>query len=157
MNTALRGVLSFFGGLLINFVVLPRLTPVPLALIFWGIWAVILWFVLGHMKASASVTSGSWPADFTPTIAHRNLALDATSDRLWVRPMKGQPRIVTRQEILGWKHEYVESANAFRINQLKNCIVFRTADLKDPIFKVWFGRDHKTAEEWQARLTTWIK
>lgn len=160
MKILVRLVLAAIGGFLAMVFSIPKL-PFPLSLICWGLLAWGIWWILGLImgssKPATSNASGSWPADFTPTVAHRNIAIDAAGDRLWVRPVSGAPRVMNRGEVKAWTHEWLDAANAYGMRfKVKNFIVIRTPDIQNPILKVGFGRDYKTAADWQARITNWV-
>lgn len=99
--------------------------------------------------------------DFSPTIAHDNIALDAARDLLWIRDVSGTTRIIKRGELLSWNnHSRVESGLQHqRINlQIK--------DVAKPQWQVEFKRHSETwkksaqknideRSEWFARLQAW--
>ena len=154
MNNTLRLTLAAVGALVLKLMFLGYQGFLG-GLITWAILAGILWAILGAVGHSASTHPSSMPKDFQPTVLHRNIQLDTTTDRLWVRPVRGEPQVLARGQIKGWKHEWVDRSNAFRVNRMKNTISFRTDDVRAPLLKVAF-ENYAIADEWHARLSTWI-
>lgn len=92
---------------------------------------------------------------FQPTFSGPGIAFDAEHGWLWLATTAGC-RLIDRADIRTWTHEWRDVSRGARSETWHNQLVFRLADLKTPVVKVDFGRNHKLAEEWQARLTSWL-
>jgi len=90
---------------------------------------------------------------FKPTVSGPGIALDATNGWLWLATEKNGCLLLDRANVREWAHEWKKMPNGELWN---NELVFRLADLQTPVVKVAFGRNYRVAEEWQARLTTWL-
>lgn len=99
--------------------------------------------------------------EFTPTIAHDNIALDTTRDLLWIRDVSGATRIIKRGELLSWDNH---SRLAGGIPHQR--INLQIKDLDRPHWQVEFKRHTETwrasaqknideRAEWFARIQAW--
>ncbi|WP_285404045.1 hypothetical protein [Luteibacter sp. ME-Dv--P-043b] len=100
------------------------------------------------------------------TYASDNLALDATSGRLWLRDVTGRRLIVDLADVAAWEHTWTDTSNAWgHRSRIRNELAFRLRRLDIPTVRVLFRRysdafnGNKNFEEaatWQARITTLI-
>jgi hypothetical protein len=102
---------------------------------------------------------------FTPTHSDRNIAIDTTTDPVWIRDNHGKTWIFHKSQLRAWKqhcHEWRNTAFTFRE---RNLIEISVADLDHPTPRVKFDRysdkfgnqrNHAAAIEWTDRLTAFI-
>ena len=104
-------------------------------------------------------------APFSPTHADRNLAIDTTTDRVWIRDERGKAWVFHKSQLRAWKHHWHEWRNAAFTFREHNVIEISVADLDHPIHRVKFDRhsdkfgnqrNYQAAQEWNDRLTTFI-
>lgn len=102
--------------------------------------------------------AGTEDRPFQPTAIGPGIAIDDNHDWLWLLADGHGAILVEKTKIRDWKHEWVDSQRdgGGRIRHLRNFLVLRLADNERPVVKVSFGPEYTKAEEWQARLTTWI-
>jgi hypothetical protein len=154
MSEKIRITLAVIGALLITLIT-PASFGVTNALVIASIIAVVLWMILSAFSKPTYARHKSLPADFQTAFRAENVALDTTHDRLWLRPDRGDPIVLDRSQISEWAHEWlIITAGAGRGQKRNNCIVFKVKDLTRPTLTVKFP-NYRSAEEWQARITTW--
>lgn len=154
MNNKLRIALAGIGGLLIKLMFLGYQGMLG-GFITWAILAGILWAILGATGRTTSTHHSSMPADFQPAFGARNIALDTTSNRVWLKPDRGAPTVLDRSQISSWTHEWMTITAGLGMGQKRdNRIVFTVKDLSRPTLTIKFS-SYRLAEEWQARLTAW--
>jgi hypothetical protein len=104
-------------------------------------------------------------APFNPTHADRNLAIDTTTDRVWIRDERGKAWMFHKSQLRTWKHQFREWRNAVYTFREYNVIEIHVADLDHPTHRIRFDRysdkfgnqrNHVAASEWVDRLTTFI-
>ena len=99
---------------------------------------------------------GTSERPFSPTVSGPGIAIDSVHGWLWLATEEHGYKLIDRADIRTWKHEWSE-VNINRALELwHNKIAVGLADLRTPLVKVAFGRDHRQAELWHARLTTWL-
>ena len=98
-------------------------------------------------------TEGTEVRPFEPTVSGPGIAIDADHGWLWLATVGHGCLLLDRAEVRAWSHEYTRMPNGQMWN---NELVFRLSDLHRPVVKVGFGRNYRLAEEWQARLTSWL-
>lgn len=100
-------------------------------------------------------------ADFTPSIAHDNIALDTERDTLWIRDASGVERYLRREDLLSWK-----SAHDWNNGTFRQRIEMDVRDVGRPRWQVLFQKHSDTwkkssqkngqeRDEWLARLRAW--
>lgn len=134
------------------------------ALLLLAVGGVVFLCVLGAFRGGGGGKGGlqwrpGFGADgtperpFKPTVLGPGIALDAAHGWLWLATKENGCLLLDRANVREWSHEWRAMPNGERWH---NELTFRLADLKTPVVKVAFGRNHKLAEEWQARLTSWL-
>lgn len=94
---------------------------------------------------------------FRPAISGPGIAIDDVHGWLWLATKDNGCRLIDRADVREWRHEWRDITNGRGGREMwNNELVFRLADVQTPVVKVSFGRNHRLAEEWQARLTTWL-
>lgn len=127
----------------------------------------LLWLGLSITRGGGRATGPTWRPDlggtgtpdrpFTPTVSGPGLAIDAEHDWLWVATEENGYRFIEKSHIRTWRLEWTERSHTSGATQLwHNKLVLGLSDLRTPIVKVGFGRDHALAQEWQARLSAWL-
>lgn len=135
------------------------------ALLLLAVGGVVFLCVLGAFRGGGGGKGGlqwrpGFGADgtperpFKPTVSGPGIALDAAHGWLWLATQENGCLLLDRANVREWSHEWRAMPNGERWH---NELTFRLADLKTPVVKVAFGRNHKLAEEWQARLTNWMR
>ncbi|WP_426287619.1 hypothetical protein [Luteibacter sp. E-22] len=102
----------------------------------------------------------------TASYAADNIALDLTTQRLWLKDLRGRTYILDRAEIAEWEHTWTDTANGFgKRSRIRNEIGIRVRRLDTPVIRVAFrrhsdafngNRNFEQASEWQNRLTTFL-
>jgi hypothetical protein len=139
-------------------------------------WFVALWIMFPHAKLMAIVVltaiSGGlvWlaltfgkrkgkaalPAGFKADYRAAHIALDQTSGQLWIRPMRGRDRVLSRGQVLEWKAEYGTRRNVWGHEQSwDHTLILITNELAEPYVRVRM-RNRMDVETWHARLSSWI-
>jgi hypothetical protein len=153
MSEKIRIAIALIGGFLITAIFNPQ-WPTN-TLVIWAIVAVVLWMILSSFSSPSYARHGSMPAGFQSTFRAQNIAMDATSHRLWLRPDRGDPIVLEKSQISEWAHEWLMVTGGPGIGQKRNnCIVFKVRDITRPVLTVKFP-NYRSAEEWQARLSEW--
>jgi hypothetical protein len=154
MSEKIRIPLAVIGALLITSII-PASYGVTNTLVIALVIAVVLWMILSALSKPTYARPKSLPADFQTAVRAQNIALDTTSDRVWLQPDRGDPIVLERSQISEWSHEWLIITAGVGIGQKRNnCIVFKVRDITRPILTVKFPT-YRSAEEWQARLSQW--
>ncbi len=101
---------------------------------------------------------------FSADYKHDNIAIDLKANKLWVRDLSGNAKILDKNNVLRWELCFIESG----LQRSRNRIDLHVNDLDRPIWSVPFKRhgtvlaasekkNYADAEEWISRLTTWMK
>ena len=130
--------------------------------------AIAVFFVLkGNSQAGAtSIPAGlgkKYPAGFTASFAHDNIAIDEPAGKIWLRGKGGYSAVLSKSEILRWNVAYISNGP----HHLNNRLEIHVRDLNRPKCEVAFrrhsdawkwsaARNAQEAEEWASRLTTWV-
>lgn len=135
-----------------------------LALLLLAAGVVVLLLFLGAIRGGGSGkgapvwrpgfgADGTSERPFTPTVSAPGIALDDVHGWVWLATKENGCILLDRATVREWSHEWRSMPNGER---WQNELTFRLADVKMPVVRVPFGRNHRLAEEWQARLTTWM-
>ena len=114
-----------------------------------------------RLLAGKKLASPRATKDFTPTIAHDNIALDTTRDLLWIRDISGATRVVRRGEPLSWDNHSQADGGLFRqrINlQIKDVIQPHWVIVFNRHSETWKSSAKKNIDEraeWFARIRAW--
>lgn len=124
--------------------------------------AVLVYYASKSGNGPKKIDLRGLPAGFIPTHRHKNIALDSSTKRLWVKDESGRQHVFDAAEVLEWRVQSIEvSKNGSCWNQ-KNYLEIRTDNLDFPVWNVRFknhgetfpsNRNHRECTEWFARLT----
>lgn len=133
------------------------------ALLMGFVVLVIMLLVVGNRGGGPGKSGSEWRpgsgADgtperpFKPTLAGPGIAIDTNHGWLWLATKEKGGRLIDRADVRAWTHEWQSMPNG---QKWHNELTFRLSDLQTPVVRVAFGRNHRLAEEWQARLTSWL-
>lgn len=123
-------------------------------------------FLPGVLLAVLVTGAGAWiapnlfktqpPPGFRADFKTATMALDLTSNKLWVDPLKGKAFIIDGASLRKWTHQWSSDRNAWGHEFRKhNRIEFSTTDMHKPMFEVTF-RTYDEAAAWHARLENWL-
>lgn len=124
--------------------------------------AVFVYYAWGRKGDSTTIDLEGLPAGFAATHRHRNIALDSTTKRLWVKDESGRQRVLNPDEVVEWVVKSIEVNRNGACWNKKNYLEIRTVDLDRPVWRVRFknhgeafpsDRNHRECSEWSARLT----
>lgn len=144
-------------------------TPLLPSVVLGGVLALLPAALAGRGKKNGgdpNMRSVPGEPPMTVTYAAENVALDVPARRVWLRDVNGRQMIVDISQIAAWEHTWRDSTNgAGRVFRTQNTLTFRLRQLDVPSVRVRFkrysdafggNRNFNEAEEWQARLTTFI-
>lgn len=134
------------------------------ALLLLAVGGVVFLCVLGAFRGGGGGKGGlqwrpGFGADgtperpFRPTVSGPGIAIDDVNGWVWLATKENGCVLLDRTNVREWSHDWRSMPNG---EKWHNEITVRTSDLKTPMVKVGFGRNHKLAEQWQARLTNWM-
>lgn len=134
------------------------------ALLLLAVGGVVFLCVLGAFRGGGGGKGGlQWRSGFgadgtperpfKPTISGPGIAIDDVNGWVWLATKENGCVLLDRANVREWSHDWRSMPNG---EKWHNEITVRTSDLKTPMVKVGFGRNHKLAEQWQARLTSWM-
>jgi hypothetical protein len=141
-----------------------------------AVWFVVLWLLFPHAKLEALVIlaiigggfvwlmltfgkregKAALPMGFKADYRAAHIALDQTSGQLWIRPIRGRDRVLSRGQVLEWKAEYATRRNIWG-HELTwdHTLILITSDVADPYTRIRM-RSRTDLETWHARLSSWI-
>lgn len=125
-----------------------------------GLAASTMWWV-PRIAAGPRKAPPKPNAEFNPSIAHDNIALDPQRDLLWIRDPKLGERFVCHGDLLSWRTDQDWNNGTFRQR-----IELQLRDVNQPSWQVLFQRHSDTwkssskkngqeRDEWFARIQAW--
>jgi hypothetical protein len=110
----------------------------------------LVWAALTFGKRKHALPDG-----FSPSYRSTHIALDLDHNQLWLRPIRGNERVLYRSDLRTWQHEWKEASNIWgHVFKRNNRLVFNFADVQAPTAEVHFT-SYQDAATWQARINAW--
>lgn len=110
-----------------------------LAILVIGVWGA--YKVLSGKSAGGDGAIAGLPAGFSPSHSHDNIALEASSKRLWARDEKGNEKLFDGSEITGWAVNSDTTSNRVGATWPHNVYLeLKTKDIDRPVWRIRFKR-----------------